>query len=135
MRMMPCLGVVGCVEDGAGAEAQPGEAAGHPPRHVLDVGDADARLRHAVKEPVPVPGLLKLLGDHLQHPGDKPDIGEDLIISVPGPGYRHLTLNSVSPSYTSVLDKILSRIPAILPKLLKLFLKAPLTSQGTLADC
>ena len=70
-----CLGVVCSVEDGAGAEAQPREAAGHPPGHVLDVGDADAGLRHAVEEPVPVPSLLQLLGDHLQHPGDEPDEG------------------------------------------------------------
>ena len=72
-----CLGVVGGVEDGAGAEAEPVEAAGHPPGHVLDVGDADAGLRHAVVEPVSVPGLLQLLGDHPQHPGDKPDVKEE----------------------------------------------------------
>lgn len=69
-----CLGVVCGVEDGAGAEAHPREAAGHPPRHVLDVGDPDAGLRHAVEEPVSVPRLLQLLADHPQHPGDEPGI-------------------------------------------------------------
>ena len=68
-----CLRVVGGVEDGAGSEAQPGEATGHPPGHVLYVGDADTGLCHAVIEPVSVPRLLELLGDHVKHPGDKPD--------------------------------------------------------------
>ena len=67
------LGVIGGVEDCSGAEAHPREAAGHPSGHVLDVGDPDAGLRHAVIDPVPVPRLLQLLADHPQHPGDKPD--------------------------------------------------------------
>ena len=74
-RMAANLGVVGCVEDGTRAKAQPGEAAGHPPGHVLDVGDADACLRQAVKHPVPVPSLLQLSSDHLQHPGHESGIG------------------------------------------------------------
>ena len=62
------------MEDGAGSEAQPGEATGHPPGHVLYVGDADTGLLHAVIEPVSVPRLLQLLADHPQHPGDEPGI-------------------------------------------------------------
>ena len=61
------------MEDGAGTEAQLCEATGHPPGHVLDVGDADTGLLHAVIEPVSFPRLLQLLGDHVKHPGDKPD--------------------------------------------------------------
>ena len=126
------------MEDGAGSEAQPGEATSHPPGHVLNVGDADTGLLHAVEEPVSVPRLLELLGDHLQHPGDKPDIITGLTDLTEEEDTIVIMLPHFELSFPLKLLLAVQNLVTYLghfPKLLKLFLKTPLTSQGTLTDC
>ena len=119
------------MEDGAGSEAQPGEATGHPPGHVLNVGDADTGLLHAVIEPVSVPRLLELLGDHVKHPGDKPD---NITGSTEYRGGEEDTILIMLPQFElSFPLKLLLAVQnpvtylGHFPKLLKLFLKTPLT--------